>query len=83
MGLIQSKTNIMLHKRSLTLIATFFCSLLTLVSFAQEKSTDINVDINKGGGGSNWYTQPWVWIIGAAVFILLLVALLRGNSSKD
>lgn len=28
---------------------------------------------------SNWYANPWVWVIGAAVFILLLVALTRGG----
>jgi hypothetical protein len=61
------------------LLTAFFTSF---VLFAQEKGTDINVDINKGGG-SNWYTQPWVWIVGAAIFVLLLVALLRGNSSRD
>lgn len=55
---------------------------LSVVSFAQDKGADINVDINKGGG-SNWYSSPWVWIVGAAIFILLLVALLRGNSSRD
>ena len=32
---------------------------------------------------SDWYTQPWVWIAGGAVFILLLVALIRGNSSSS
>jgi len=32
---------------------------------------------------TEWYTQPWVWIAGGAVFIIILVALLRGNSSKD
>ena len=26
-----------------------------------------------------WYTNPWVWVIGGAVLILLLVALLRGG----
>lgn len=31
---------------------------------------------------TEWYTSPWVWVIGAAIFILLLVALLRGNSSR-
>ena len=31
----------------------------------------------------DWYTQPWVWIVGGAIFILLLVALLRGNRSKE
>jgi len=57
--------------------------LLTTVVFAQEKTAEIDVDINKGGNNSNWYSSPWVWIVGGAVFILLLVALLRGNNSKD
>ena len=58
--------------------------LVSFVTFAQEGGggADINVDINKDSGG-NWYTQPWVWIVGAAVFILLLVALLRGNRASD
>lgn len=30
----------------------------------------------------NWYASPWVWIVGAALFILLLVALTRGGSSR-
>ncbi|MDQ6609779.1 MAG: hypothetical protein M3Y85_08165 [Bacteroidota bacterium] len=75
----------------------FFVSCLTLFNvlvWAQEstdnggtksttststKSTDINLTTNNGN--DNWYTQPWVWIVGAAVFILLLVALLS-NSKK-
>ena len=32
---------------------------------------------------TEWYTQPWVWIVGGAVFIIILIALLRGSSSKD
>ncbi|HJS54305.1 MAG TPA: hypothetical protein VJ765_07170 [Chitinophagaceae bacterium] len=32
---------------------------------------------------TEWYTSPWVWVIGGAVFILILIALLRGNSSTD
>jgi hypothetical protein len=27
----------------------------------------------------NWYTNPWVLIVGGAVFILLLVAIARGR----
>ena len=60
-----------------------FSMLFSVILFAQEKSAEINVDINKDGGstGGAWYNQPLVWIIGAAVFILLLVALLRGNNT--
>lgn len=54
---------------------------VSMIGFAQEKSADIDVDINTKGN-NNWYTQPWVWIVGGAVFILLLVALLRGSGSK-
>ncbi|MDB5252804.1 MAG: hypothetical protein JWP27_1973 [Flaviaesturariibacter sp.] len=50
--------------------------ILSMVALAQDAKIDVNV--NKGQ--SNWYTNPIVWIIGAAVFILLLVALTRGRS---
>ena len=56
--------------------------ITSIISLAQEKSAEVNVDINKGGG-SHWYASPWVWIVGAAVFILLLVALLRGSGSRE
>ena len=55
-----------------------FAALASFIALAQEKSAEIDVNVNKGGGG-NWYTAPWVWVVGIAVFILLLVALLRGG----
>jgi len=55
--------------------------LISLMSYAQEKSADIKVDIDTKKD-SNWYQQPWVWVIGGAVFILLLVALLRGGNRQ-
>ena len=58
-------------------VAGFLLTLIIpLMNFAQDKK--IEIDINKKDD-SQWYTQPWVWIVGAAVFILLLVALLRGG----
>ena len=51
--------------------------LTSICSFAQDKGLDIDVNINKDDG--NMFAKPWVWVVGAAVFILLLVALLRGN----
>jgi hypothetical protein len=44
------------------------------------KKVDVDINVNKG---SNWYQQPWVWIVGGALFILLLVALVRGGSRRD
>lgn len=63
-------------KKAYLILLTLFANTLL---FAQEKTTQVDVDINKGNGG-NWYASPWVWIVGAAVFILLLVALTRGGS---
>lgn len=31
---------------------------------------------------TDWYTQPWVWVVGGAVLLLLIVALVRGNSGS-
>jgi hypothetical protein len=66
------------------------------VSFAQDGGTGEgateggSVTVSKSTTSSSssmsetWYTEPWVWIVGALVFILLLVALTRGGrSSRD
>jgi cell division protein FtsW (lipid II flippase) len=49
-----------------------------ILSFAQDKKLDVDINVNKDNQ-SQWYTQPWVWIVGGAVFILLIVALTRGG----
>lgn len=62
---------------------SIYAALIATLLFAQEgetKKVDINIDTN--GGGAAWYAAPWVWIVGAAVFILLLVALTRGGSRR-
>ena len=53
-------------------------SLTSLVCLAQEKSAEVDININKDKGDSFWST-PWVWVVGAAIFILLLVAISRGG----
>ena len=55
--------------------------ILSCYSFAQDKKIDISID-TKPDSGNNFFMQPWVWIVGGAVFLLLLVALLRGSGSK-
>jgi hypothetical protein len=59
-----------------SLLALALMLLFALKLFAQDKKVDIDVNVNKGGA---WYSHPWVWVVGGAVFILLLVALLRGK----
>lgn len=70
----------------ITLMMLFF---MQAVLFAQDQGGGTGGGTGEGGGGVNvnitekggdWYTQPWVWIVGVALFVLLLIALLRGNS---
>lgn len=61
--------------------ALLLLCFVQVIAFAQDKKVDVDITTDKGGG--NWYAQPWVWIVGGAVFLLLLVALMRGNSNKD
>lgn len=45
-------------------------------------SSSVSVTRSTETTSTDWYTSPWVWVIGAAVFILLLVALMRGGGDK-
>jgi hypothetical protein len=61
-------------------LASLILICFSILSRAQDGGVDIDVNLKKE---SQWYEQPWVWVIGGAVFILLLVALLRGGSRKS
>lgn len=68
------------QKASNKIAMVFVMMLISLLSFAQDKKVDI--DINTKSENDNFFMQPWVWVVGGAVFLLLLVALLRSNSSN-
>lgn len=51
----------------------------SVIAFAQDKGVDVDINLKKE---SAWYQNPVVWVIGGAVFILLLVALLKGGERK-
>jgi hypothetical protein len=59
--------------------AIVLSSSLSLLTFAQDKGIDVNINLRKEPA---WYQNPVMWVIGGAVFILLLVALLRGGVKK-
>ncbi len=56
-------------------------ALYSVITFAQETPKEVDVNINTDEGGA-WYAAPWVWVVGAAIFILLLVALTRGSGRR-
>jgi len=63
--------------QKIVLLSSFV--VIGIIGFAQDKQVDINVNTNKG---NNFWGQPGVWVVGAAVFILLLVAILRSGGRK-
>ena len=67
-----------MKKAYLSILAAFI-SALTL---AQEGEGGGSLDVNINTNESAWYASPWVWVVGAAVFILLLVALMRGGGRR-
>jgi len=61
---------------------TFFLMALmaSFVTFAQDKVADVSLNVTESS--KTWYSQPWMWVVGGAVFIIILVAILRGGK-KD
>jgi hypothetical protein len=62
------------------LVLAIIMSLTSALAFAQDKGVDVDINVKKE---SEWYQQPWIWVVGAAVFILLLAAILRSGTSKE
>jgi hypothetical protein len=56
--------------------------LISSILLAQEKATDVDININKDKGGGSIWGSPALWIIGAAVFIIILVAVSRSSSRQ-
>ena len=73
---LNMKQTILQAKMKISLLFTSL--LLSIVALAQD-TKKLDIDINTKSDESNFLMQPWVWVVGGAVFILLLVALLRGN----
>ena len=64
-------------KKNLAIASLF---LFQGMAQAQDKKVDVNLNLNDGG--NDWYAEPWLLVVGAAVFIIIIVALLRGKSSN-
>ena len=67
------------------LFLAFVFSCLQVVLWAQDNPTQNTTSTKTTTTTTEtvWYTQPWVWIVGGAVFLIILVALLRGNSTSN
>lgn len=64
------------------LVFTFIQTMVWAQTETTESSSSTKVTVTEETTGSEWYTNPIVWVVGGAVFILLLVALLRGGGDR-
>ena len=64
---------------------TLLLTIMQAVAWAQDSAVSATSTSTSTTSTTErtWYAEPWVWIVGGAVFLLLLVALMRGNSNKD
>jgi len=75
-----SIANSIMKKISLLMMAAFASAIV----WAQDNGGGkLDVNINTNSGGDGFWGSPWVWVVGAAVFILLLVALTRGSGRRS
>jgi hypothetical protein len=65
---------------------TLVSGFMTLVMAAQDSTGTVKTTTTKTSTSTtttnDWYMQPWVWVVAGAVFLIILIALLRGNSSN-
>jgi hypothetical protein len=70
--------NVVMKRVYITAMTALISSLL----LAQEKATDVDINVNKDSGGGSFWGSPVMWVIGAAVFIIILVAVSRSGSRQ-
>jgi hypothetical protein len=69
-------------------VILFVFTLVQTAGWAQDNgssgsSTTTTTTHSASNQQSDWYSSPWVWVIGAAVLILLIVALSSGRRSDS
>jgi len=55
--------------------------LVALTVLAQSTAVKIDINTNKGGGGTMWYSTWWFWVlVGLFALIVIIAITSRGRS---
>ena len=71
--------NLRLFKQTLMLCVL---SVTNVLAWAQDSTMTATTTTTSRSETNTWYAEPWVWVVGGAVFILLIVALVRGSGNS-
>jgi phosphoglycerol transferase MdoB-like AlkP superfamily enzyme len=83
---LNSKTTIMkqlisLRIRSFYLLVT--AMLFQGIAMAQDSTVQTTqTNTNSTTSETTWTVQPWMWVVGGVVVLLILIALFRGKSTS-
>ena len=71
--------------RDFKMFALFFIlSLFQTALLAQDSSSSSSsstVTTHTTTETQTWYTEPWVWVVGGIILLIILIALFRGNNT--
>lgn len=59
----------------------FLATVANAIAWAQDST--VTATSQTTTTTETWYTEPWVWVVGGAVLILIIVALTRGNKGDS
>jgi len=72
-----------------TAVVSMFKSLFTFLVLLGLQFTLLGQDSTRSSTKTStttttttWYTQPWVWVVGAVVLLIIVIALTRGSNSQ-
>ncbi len=61
----------------------FVLTVINVIAWAQDSTVTATTTTTSKSETQTWYAEPWVWGVGGVVLILLIVALVRGNSGGN
>ncbi|HLG04336.1 MAG TPA: hypothetical protein VI731_12130 [Bacteroidia bacterium] len=74
----------MLHvKRTMALLLILILNFVaTGQLFSQNDGIDIKVDLDPADNPPAWYSAWWVWVVGLAVFVIIIVAIISAGKKR-
>lgn len=76
------KTIITLNRVKVSFLIAIATMLSSWVVAAQSVPDKVEVDVDTASD-SVWYGEPWIWLVGIVVFVLIIIAITRSGSKSN